>query len=127
MSEQARRAALENWAQLASRAGFRPPPAGVLAELARAGGIPPAMRSAPGAAAWEATLVWLMQQADRGMASPERFLPPHLRLPRGAGSPPVPPQGSQLPPAQGSFVAAGAAPAHPVSPPAAPARPPSPP
>ncbi|MDO5051566.1 MAG: hypothetical protein Q4E05_01585 [Pseudoclavibacter sp.] len=125
MSEQARRAALENWARLASRAGFRPPPAGVLAELARAGGVPPTMRSAPGVAAWEATLVWLMQQAERGVAGPERFLPPQLRVPRGAGPASVSPQGSMLPPGQGSFVAGGAAPARPVPPPAPAPRPPS--
>lgn len=125
LREQARHAALRNWAQLASQAGLRVPPPGVLAELARSGGVPPAMRTAPGVLSWEPTLAWLMQQADRGMQTPELFLPPQLRMPRTAPPPSGRPPSAPPPGPQTSALPSSGPPPGGLPPASPPGRPPS--
>ena len=88
--EQARFVVLEEWANAAGQAGFPVPTRPHLVAIAHAGGVTPMLQRVPEVQSWQATIVWLVQQADAGVEHVLSKLPPQLVKPGGDGEAPAP-------------------------------------
>ncbi|MGO2110822.1 MAG: hypothetical protein ACTH31_04345, partial [Pseudoclavibacter sp.] len=87
-NEQARYIVLEQWANAAAGGGYPVPTKPHLVAISQAGGVTPMLLRVREVRMWQATIAWLVQQADAGVANPLSQLPPELVHPT-EGAPPA--------------------------------------